>query len=253
MSRFDSYYSAVIERAMAKPSAIPQYPSRLYYRNQSTDVLSSIDDMSSYVACATAPNPKRLAACVAAVVDTATVAGWALPSGRLPDFNPCARTLVVALQGEFLESIFEMSSQRPSVTVQSDVDMNGLAPYLCWRANLVDETEVDILVPIALLATAIAKMGKRSDVGQWVPTVFVVGDVIAAGGFHLDEHLAARCRNARRHVRVNGPANAPRPMEPHVRRFVERYGLAPWKFGRFRDEGTFDPDLLLATPWSEAP
>jgi hypothetical protein len=253
MSRFDEYYSSVIEHQKAAKPTIHQYPARLYHLTHPVAELAWLEDMLEYVACAAAPSPERLAACVATVVDTDEVAGWALPRGQLPGFKPCVHTLVVVLPDEFAGSVLEMSACRPGRTVQSDVDLCRMAPCLRWRAALVDGTTVDVLVPMQLLARDIAKMGERSTAEQWVPTVFVADNTVAAGGFHLDEYLAASCRSARRFVRVNGRPNAPRPMDEHLRSFVERYGLAPWKFGRFREEGTSHPDLLMATPWDEAP
>ena len=253
MAHFVTYRQSVIERHRCDAPPVPQYPPQMYDLEEGQHAEPWLTELSDYVACAAAPNQLRLAACVTTTVSTDTISGWALPPGTLPGFKACARTLVVALAGEFAESVLEMAHRRPSVTVQSAIDLNDQTSCLSWRANFMDGTKVDVLVPMQLLAAAIAPMGKRRDPALWVPTVFIAGGIIAAGGFHVDEELAGSCMDARRYVRINGRPHTPRPMEPHIRRFVERYGLAPWRFGRYRDDGSRDPDLLLATPWDEAP
>ncbi len=212
-----------------------------------------LQSMTEEVASAAAPNLRRRYACVAAAVATADYAQWLLHDQPLGIPPACAKTLILALPKEFSPTLRGVVGTTPWPDVVTAMDGLDPQPCLAWRCVFPDDAEVELTAPMRLLAADIFPMGRRSAPNVWVPVLMVAGDSVAVGGFNVSAVLAARCQRMRLFLRVNGPGNdGLGGMDRWARLRIERFGLAPWKFGRYRESGDFR-DHLMATAWDDVP
>jgi hypothetical protein len=218
--------------------------------------LYKLEDMRRYVDHAEHPNADRLAAAIVTTVATSSPEAIGLKVREALDGAICPQTLALVLPCAFQDVVSDLAAQWPFPTVQTALDFNACTPCLQYSCNLPSEDgrEVNVLVPLYRgLATMLAPMGRRSLGEQWVPVLAVAGDMAAQGGFHLNARLVAKIQRVRLTSRLESHPSRWRHPSRDSRDVIERYGYSPWKFGRFRDTDIANPDLLMATPWDEAP
>jgi hypothetical protein len=251
MSRLQSHIQDVYRQAQLQAAPAPKVRLGSLQRDLAHDDL--LQEMTAEVASAAAPNLRRRYACVATAVATADYARWFLhdlPLGMPP---ACAKTLILALPEEFAPILRGLVGTTPWPDVVAAMDGLDAQPCLAWRCVLPDDVEVELTVPMRLLSATVYPMGRRNLPNGWVPVLMVAGDSVAAGGFNVDAVFVARCQHKRHFLRVNTlRGDSAGDLAPSTRRLAERFGLAPWKFGRHRDSGN-GRESLMATPWDDVP
>lgn len=234
-----------------QPATAPDPRCRLGSLSQHFGEDSLLQALAAEVDSAVAPNLRRRYAAVATTVRTEDYAE-SLLGDQPPDMLPaCPTALVVALPDEFAPSLLELVGQTPCPDAMGDFIGGHALPYLAWTCRLADDSKVNLTVPMALLATDVYPMGRRRLQPIWVPVLMVAGDTVAVGGFNVDAAWLVRCQYTRHFLRVNREPDQIH-LPAHARQQVERFGLAPWRFGRYRDPATGRQDLM-ATDWGDVP
>lgn len=251
MSRLLSHIRRVYRQTQPEEAPAPKVRLGSMQRDFAHDDL--LQEMNEEVASAAAPNLGRRYACVAAAVATADYAQWLLHD-QTPGMPPaCATTLVLALPEEFAPILPNFVGHTPCQDVVAAMDGLDRQPCLLWLCVFPDGAEVELTVPMRLLAADVFPMGRRNPPNVWVPVLMVAGDSVAVGGFNADAVFVAGCQHTRFFLRVNPPSDyCRRGPDRWIRLRIERFGLAPWKFGRHRDCGN-GREYLTATAWDEVP
>ena len=251
MCKLETHIQTVRRQPQPQEAPAPKVRLGSVQRDFANDDL--LQAMTEEVASAAAPNLRRRYACVAAVVATADYAQWLVHDQPLGMPPACGKTLILALPEEFAPTLPGVVGTTPWPDVVTAMDGLDPQPCLAWRCVFPDDAEVELTAPMRLLAADIFPMGRRSAPNVWVPVLMVAGDSVAVGGFNVSAVLAARCQRMRLFLRVNTPGgDSPCVPDRRTRLQVERVGLAPWKFGRFRDSGN-GREYLMATAWDDVP